>query len=167
MVDNNSKSNEPGAKLDATGPVSGGFNRESNRGERIASSLPETRRTISEFEETRDERLEKETKSQKRSKVFRVNKLKVEMLEKYITESSLRPAADEQTVQNDLKEIHYSAERIVGERGKFYLDNIVRESEKNIDQLLYKDQQTQREAGHEQPQGKSDPQHEHNTEQSH
>ena len=139
MSDNNNSSDG----LNANSVISGGFNRDNKRGERIANASPEAKKQIKFLEKMKTERLEAEHKKQKRYHQYRVNKLKIELLEKHINNPSPRPD-NPKAKANDLIEIDKTAQRMTKEREEFFLKNITREADKNIDLTLRQDQQHQK-----------------------
>ena len=138
MSDSNEK-DAPGAKLDATPPVSGRFNQENNLAEKIKLASPEAQEKCKMLQELADTRREQERKNQQRAHKFRVSQAKVELFEKYIRDPAPRPN-DAQSKDNDLKEMHYQSERMVTEREEYFMENIGRESDKNMYQVLRDDQ---------------------------
>lgn len=140
---NNTKSYEPGAKLDAQANISAGFNQSNELEDQIAAASPEAQQKIRVLQEVRDDRLQEEHKKQQRAHQFRVQRCQVGLLEKYVEDQALRPDEIKKNPAQDLNIIREQSERMVGEREKYYLDNIGKETDRSIQQVLEKDRNGQ------------------------
>lgn len=138
------KSTYPGAKLDATAPVSGPFNHNQELAAAIAQASPEAREKCEMLRDLADKQFEAEKKSQHNRHQFRLNAAKVKLLENYVKDQARLPEKPDQAqAENDLKIIGEQAGRMVAEKEAYYLDNIGRQAEKNIRLVLAEDRQAQ------------------------
>ncbi len=140
MSDKDTKDYGLSAKTD---PITERFNLENELAERVTSASPEAQSRIKDRLELRNDRMDKEKQNQKRSHQFRLNREKVQLMEKFILENAPRPDHPEVRVQ-DLQIINEDAAHRLSSKEEYYLKTIEKEAQADVRQILSNDRQQDR-----------------------
>ncbi|EFO32564.1 hypothetical protein TRICHSKD4_2366 [Roseibium sp. TrichSKD4] len=126
--------------LDGTAKIEARFNQDAKLGADIAKASPEAQKTVNDLLKLEESRLQTETRNQERSHEFRVLKEKDRLMQDYFSSPQPIPS-DPQAKQVVYDEISNSAERMVSEREQYYRDQITRQTDQNIREVVKMDQQ--------------------------
>ena len=126
--------------LDGTAKIGERFNEGTKLGADIAKASPKAQEKINDLLKLEESRLETEIKNQNSSREFRVLREKDRLTQEYFASPQPVPS-DPQAKQVIYNEISNSAKRMVAERESYYRDQITRETDKNIREVIRMDQQ--------------------------
>ena len=126
--------------LDGTQKIQGRFNLETETGKRIADASDEAKRMIYDQINLEDRQMEGEHKSQARSHEFRILKERDKLTRNFFASNEPVPSdpAAKQMIYDTICE---QADRHVQEREQYYMDQIPRQTEKNVEEILKMDRE--------------------------
>lgn len=144
MSDNNDskfqreQSNSTARGLDEQPKIHDRFNLETERGQRIAEASPEAQKMIQDQITLEDRQMENEQRSQARSHEFRVLKERDKLTREFFESPQPIPSdpAAKQVIHQNICE---QADRRVNEREAYYRDQISKQTDRNVDEILKMD----------------------------
>ena len=124
--------------LEEVQKIEGRFNQETRLGQQIAEASPEAKRMISDQLYMEDRQMEAEQKSQARSHEFRVLRERDKLTRDFFSRNEPIPSdpAAKQVIYDTICE---QADRRVQEREQYYQDQIPRQTERNVSEIIRMD----------------------------